>query len=88
MRLEHTISALTATRSVIRANQDSDGQLINKVQSETNTFCNVCKSKISITDLYEFIRHMHECQFNSLYLFFIYLPPVKNNFSTNIHVPL
>ena len=29
---------------------------------ETNTFHNVRKSKISITDLYEFMRHMHECQ--------------------------
>ena len=31
--------------------------------SETNTFCYVWKSKIIITDSYEFIRHMHECQF-------------------------
>ena len=37
--------------------------------SETNTFCYVRKSKIKITDSYEFIRHMHECQFNFVYLF-------------------
>ena len=36
--------------------------------SETNTFCYVQKSKIRITDLYEFIRHIHECQFNFVYL--------------------
>ena len=29
--------------------------------SEINTFHNVCKSKISFTELYEFIRHTHEC---------------------------
>ena len=36
---------------------------------ETNTFCYVWKSKIRITDSYEFIRHMHECQFNFVYLY-------------------
>ena len=35
--------------------------------SETNTFCYVRKSKIRITDSYEVIRHMHECQFNFVY---------------------
>ena len=37
--------------------------------SETNTFCYVRKSKIRITDSYEFIRQMHECQFNFVYLY-------------------
>ena len=37
--------------------------------SEINTFHNVCKSKISFTELYEFIRHIHECQFNFVYLY-------------------
>ena len=39
--------------------------------SETNTFCYVWKSKIRITDSCEFIRHMHECQFNCVYLYHI-----------------
>ena len=30
---------------------------------------NVCKSKISFTELYEFIRHIHECQFNFVKLY-------------------
>ena len=37
--------------------------------SEINTFHNVCKSKISFTELYEFIRHIHECQFNFVKLY-------------------
>ena len=32
--------------------------------SEINTFHNVCKSKISFTELYEFIQHIYVCQFN------------------------
>ena len=39
--------------------------------SEINTFHNVCKSKISFTKLYEFIRHIHECQFNFVKLYLI-----------------
>ena len=63
MRLETTISALTATHSVHRANRDR----LENVQADTNTFYYVWKSKISITDLYEFIRHMHECKFKNVY---------------------
>ena len=37
--------------------------------SETNTYCYVRKSKIRITESYEFIRHMHECKFNFVYLY-------------------
>ena len=37
--------------------------------SEINTFHNVCKSKISLTELYEFIRHIHKCQFNFVKLY-------------------
>ena len=40
--------------------------------SEINTCHNVCKSKIRFTELYEFIRHIHECQFNFVKLFFLY----------------
>ena len=32
--------------------------------SETNTFHNVRKSKIKITDLYQSIQHLHECLVN------------------------
>ena len=66
VRLEPTISALTAIRSIQRAKRDSDVYRIRKKKhySEINTFHNVCKSKISFTELYEFIRHIHECQLN------------------------
>ena len=37
--------------------------------SESKTLSFVQKSKIRITDSYEFIRHMHECQFNFVYLY-------------------
>ena len=47
--------------------------------SEINTFHNVCKSKISFTELYEFIRHIHECQFNLVYLYFNSLFLEKKN---------
>ena len=53
MRLETTISALTATHSIHRAYRDR----LENAQADTNTFYNVRKSKIIITDLYEFIRH-------------------------------
>ena len=39
------------------------------ILSEINTFHNVCKSKISFMELYEFIRHIHECQFNFVKLY-------------------
>ena len=42
--------------------------------SEINTFHNVCKSKISFTELYEFIRHIHECQFNFVKLYYRMFP--------------
>ena len=65
VRLEPTISILTAMPSIQMAKRDSDGYRIKKILlSEINTFHNVCKSKISFTELYEFIRHIHECQFN------------------------
>ena len=38
-------------------------------QSVINTSHNVCKSKISFTEIYEFIRHIHECLFNFVYLY-------------------
>ena len=41
--------------------------------SEANTFRNVGEFKISITDLYKFIRHMHECQGNTVKHFYKYL---------------
>ena len=37
--------------------------------SEINNFCYDRKSMIRITDSYEFIRHMHECQFSFVYLY-------------------
>ena len=46
--------------------------------SEGNTFRNVGESKISITDLYKFIRHMHECQLNSVKHFYKYLSTDSN----------
>ena len=59
-----TISTLTAIRSILRAKRDSDKYRIRKKHhSEINTFHNVCKSKNSFMELYEFIRHIHECQF-------------------------
>ena len=64
VRLEPTISALTAIRSIQMAKRDSDGYRIRKYF----TLKYVCKSKISFTELYEFIRHIHECQFNFVYL--------------------
>ena len=71
VRLKPTISTLTATRSIQMAKQDSDGYRIRKLHSEINTVHNVCKSKISFTELYEFIWHIHECQFNLVYLYCI-----------------
>ena len=68
VRLEPTISTLTAIRSIQMAKRDSDGYR-KILHSEINTFHNVCKSKISFTELYEFIRHIHECQFNFVYLY-------------------
>ena len=73
VRLEPTISTLIVIGAFQRANRDSDGYKIRKKHhSEINTFHNVCKSKISFTELYEFIRHIHECQFNFVYLYEIY----------------
>ena len=69
VRLEPTISTLTAIRSTQMAMRDIDGYRIRKLHSEINSFHNVCKSKISFTELYEFIRHIHECQFNFVYLY-------------------
>ena len=70
VRLEPTISTLTAIRSIQMAKRDSDGYRIRKKHhSEINSFHNVCKSKICFTELYEFIRHIHECQFNFVYLY-------------------
>ena len=37
--------------------------------SEINTFHSVCKSKISFAELYEYIRHIHACQFIFVYLY-------------------
>ena len=69
VRLKPTISTLTVIRATQRAKRDSDGYMIRKKHnSENNTFHNVCKSKISFTELYEFIRHIHERQFNFVYL--------------------
>ena len=71
VRLEPTISTLTAIRSIQMARRDRDWYRIRKylTNSEINTFHNVCKSKISFTELYEFIQHIHECQFNFVYLY-------------------
>ena len=63
------ISTLTVIRAIQRAKRDSDGYKIRKKHhSEINTLHSVYKSKISFTELYEFIRHIHECQFNFVYL--------------------
>ena len=65
VRLEPTISTLTAMPSIQMAKRDSDGYGVRKKHlSEINTFHNVCKSIMSFTELFEFIRHIHECQFN------------------------
>ena len=56
MRLEPTISTLTAICSIQRAKQDSDGYMMRKYIT-----LNVCKSEISFTKLYEFIRHIRFC---------------------------
>ena len=71
MSFELTISALAAICSVHSAYRTvMKRELHEKMyHSETNTFCYVWKSKIRITDSYEFIRHMHECQFNFVYLY-------------------
>ena len=86
VRLEPTISTLTAMPSVQMAKRDSDGYRIRKsFLSEINTFHNVCKSKISFTELYEFIRHIHECQFNFVniakfsFLLFVKIDPRHMN---------
>ena len=54
----------SVVRSVYRANWDSDGQVLQMYHSDTNNFVMFGKAKIKIKDLYEFIRHMHECQVN------------------------
>ena len=65
VRLEPTISILTAIRSIQRAKRDSDGYRIRKyITLLSILFIMFCKSKISFTEIYEFIRHIHECQFN------------------------
>ena len=70
VRLEPTISTLTAIRSIQMAKRDSDGYRIRKSEDlKSNTFHYVCKSKISFAEKYEFIRHIHECQFNFVYLY-------------------
>ena len=46
--------------------------------SEINTFHYVCKSKISFTEIYEFIRLMPEWQFNLVLSDFINLTQVHN----------
>ena len=70
VRLKPTISMLTAIRSIQRANRrDSDGYRIRKYITEIDPFHNVWKSKISFTEIYEFIWHIHECQFNFVYLY-------------------
>ena len=70
VRLEPTISSLTVIRAIQRVKRDSDGYMIRKKKhhSEINTLHYVCKSKISFTELYEFIRHIHECKFNFVHL--------------------
>ena len=53
VRLEPTISTVTAIRSIQMAKRDSDVYMIRKnfsLPSEINTFHNVCKSKISFTE--------------------------------------
>ena len=67
---ELTISTLAAIRSVHSANETviKRGLHEKMYHSETNTFCYVRKSKIRISDSNEFIRHMHKCQFNFVYL--------------------
>ena len=71
MKLEPTISTLTDIGSVHRANRDSDGQRIRKCIIVKPKLHNNRKSKISITDLYEFMWHMHECQVNIVYQYIL-----------------
>ena len=70
VRLEPTISTFKAMPSIQMAKRDGDGYGIRKYFClKNNTFHNVCKSKIIFTELYEFIRHIHECQFNFVKLY-------------------
>ena len=65
---ELTISTVAAIRSVHSANPDKEDYMRKCVIMKPIPFCYVRKSKIRITESYEFIRHMHECQFNFVYL--------------------
>ena len=60
VRLEPTISTLTAIRSIQRAKRDSNGYRIRKYI----TLKSILFIMFAFTELYEFIRHIHECQFN------------------------
>ena len=87
MRLEPIISILSGVSYVHRANWDNDGQRIRKcIILKPKAFRNVQKSRISITELYELIRHMHECQVNivksnTLYLGDVSPAKIKGTFS-------
>ena len=77
------ISTLTAMPSIQMAKRDSDRYRIREI----NTFHNVCKSKISFTELYEFIRHIHECQFNFVKLYLEFVCSICNKgFRQKIHL--
>ena len=69
VRLEPTISTLTATRSIQMAKRDSDGYRIRKSEDLKSIFFIMFANLISFTEIYEFIRHIHECQFNFVYLY-------------------
>ena len=64
VRLEPTISTLTAIRSIQRAKRDSDGYRIRKYISLKSILFIMLTNLISFTELYEFLWHIYECQFN------------------------
>ena len=72
VRLEPTISTLTAMRFIQMAKRDSDGYRIRKYFT-LKSILFIMFAKISFTELYEFIRHIHECQFNFVYLYATYI---------------
>ena len=64
VRLEPKISTLTAIRFIQMAKQDSDGYRIRKCEDLKSILFIMFANLKLVTELYEFIRHIHECQFN------------------------
>ena len=68
MRLEPTIPTLTAIRSIQMAKRDSDGYRIRKYFTLKSILFIMFANLKLVLELYEFIRHIHECQFNFVYI--------------------